>query len=109
MVGLEGPMNVPGHGHSVSVTISLRPPPDILRFSMREKSGATADEARLPVGDMIVVEAVLSVPIMLWRRGFETLWLPVVDSIPSTLSPCEAFMFSMSQWQGKSPNRHNID
>lgn len=103
-------MNVPGHGLSVIVTINAPATAGISRFSMRGEGGATADEARLLVRDVIHVELVLPVLITLWRQGFKkTLWLPVVDSIPSTLSPCEAFMFSMSQWQGKSRNGHNID
>jgi hypothetical protein len=40
---------------------------------------------------VICVEAVLPVPITLWRQSFETLGLPVVDSIPSTLSPLRRF------------------
>jgi hypothetical protein len=64
-------MNVPGHGPSVIVTINAPATAGISRFSMRRKSGATADEARLLVRDVICVEAVLPVPITLWRQGFE--------------------------------------
>ena len=43
----------------------------------------------------------------------ETAYLPAVDMLirtgASTLSTCHACMFSMSQWQGKSLIRHNID
>ena len=64
-------MNVPGHGPSVIVTINAPATAGISRFSMRGKSGATADEARLLVRDVICVEAVLPVPITLWRQGFK--------------------------------------
>ena len=53
-------MNVPGHGPSVIVTINAPATAGISRFSMRGKSGATADEARLLVRDVIFVEAVFT-------------------------------------------------
>jgi len=64
-------MNVPGHGPAVIVTINAPATAGISRFSIRRKSGATADEARLLVRDVICVEAVLPVPITLWRQGFK--------------------------------------
>jgi hypothetical protein len=64
-------MNVPGHGPLVNITINAPATAGISRFSMRGKSGATADEARLLVRDMIFIEAVLAVLITLWRQGFE--------------------------------------
>ncbi|WP_156373869.1 MULTISPECIES: hypothetical protein [unclassified Rhizobium] len=51
-------MNMPGHGLSVIVTISDPATAGISRFCMQEKSGATADEARLLVRDVIFNEAV---------------------------------------------------
>lgn len=101
---------MPGHGLSVIVTINAPATAGISRFSMQGEGGATADEARLLVRDVIHVEPGLTGSDHALAPGLQkTLWLPVVDSIPSTLSPCEAFMFSMSQWQGKSRNGHNID
>jgi hypothetical protein len=64
-------MNVPAHGPSVIVTINAPATAGISRFSMRGEGGATADEARLLVRDMIHVEPGVTVPIMLWRRGFK--------------------------------------
>jgi hypothetical protein len=64
-------MNVPGHGPSVIVTINAPATAGISRFSMRGEGGATADEARLLVRDMIHAEPVLPVPIRLWRQGFK--------------------------------------
>ncbi|MCV9965558.1 hypothetical protein OIU34_27150 [Pararhizobium sp. BT-229] len=61
----------PVTGNSVIVTINDPATAGISRFSIRGKSGATADEARLLVRDMICVEAVLPVPIMLWRQGLK--------------------------------------
>ena len=55
-------MNMPGHGLSVIVTISDPATAGISRFCMQEKSGATADEARLLVRDVICVEAVFTRP-----------------------------------------------
>jgi hypothetical protein len=49
-------MNVPAHGPSVIVTINAPATAGISRFSMRGEGGATADEARLLVRDMIHVE-----------------------------------------------------
>ena len=64
-------MNVPGHGPAVFVTINAPATAGISRFSMLRQSGATADEARLLVRDVICVEAVLPVPITLWRQGLK--------------------------------------
>ncbi|MEK1932753.1 MAG: hypothetical protein AAAC47_23870 [Pararhizobium sp.] len=64
-------MNVPGHGLSVIVTINAPATAGISRFSMRGEGGATADEARLLVRDMIHIEPILPVLITLWRQDFK--------------------------------------
>jgi hypothetical protein len=101
-------MNTPACGHSVkNHHQELRPPPEICDPVYEGGNAATADEHLRPRKHDTVATG-LSGSITPWRQARESSGCPADDSIPS-LSPCDAFMVSMSHWQGKSLCCHNID
>ncbi|MBP1882596.1 hypothetical protein [Sinorhizobium mexicanum] len=102
-------MNAPACGHLVKKhRQELRPPPEICdpvygeemqRRRMNTCGRVRYDTFATGTSGSIIPGA------KLWKSS----GCPADDSIPSTLSPCDAFMVSMSHWQGKSLCRHNID
>ncbi len=103
-----GPMNTPACGQSVKITIKNSGHRRKLRSSVREEM----QRRRMNTcgrGSMIRLQPAVPARSLPWRQASRSSGCPADDSIPSTLSPCDAFMVSMSHWQGKSLCRHNID
>jgi hypothetical protein len=94
-------------GLPVIVTIPHRPPPEFLDSTCgRAMRRRMKQDDPFEAGPISIGFAVQS---LIWRLDFGRPPAAGRRFYPVKTSPCDAFMFSMSQWQGKSLLRHNID